>query len=101
MLRITVKNGRQPTILKLEGRLAGPWVDELLRTWSELRVKGPGLPASLDLSDVTYVDADGKMILSWMLRKGVKVQNANLMTKYIMEQVEHAEDFDGQRRRLI
>jgi ABC-type transporter Mla MlaB component len=95
MLRITVKNGKQPTILKLEGKLAGPWVDELLRTWSELKVKRPGLTASLDLSDVSYVDADGRMMLSWMFRKGVKVQNANLMTKYIMDQVEHAEDFDG------
>ena len=95
MLRITVKNGKQPTILKLEGKLAGPWVDELLRTWSELRVKRPGLTASLDLSDVSYVDADGKRILSRMLRKGVKLENARLMTKYIVDQVKDGGDFDG------
>ena len=97
MLRITMKNHAQPPVLKLEGTLAGPWVDELLRTWNELRVKAPGEPLSLDLSDVTYVDSNGKMILGWMLRKGVKLENARLMTRYIVDQVKDAEDSADRR----
>ena len=33
MLRITTETERFESTLRLEGRLAGPWVDELARTW--------------------------------------------------------------------
>ena len=33
MLRITTEECKNPTELKLEGKLAGVWVDELEQTW--------------------------------------------------------------------
>lgn len=45
--------------IKLEGRIAGPWADELGRTW---KANAPALGAkklSLDLRGVTYADPLG------------------------------------------
>jgi len=46
-------------VIKLEGRIAGPWAAELDRLWAET---GPTLAARklvLDLRDTTFADAGG------------------------------------------
>jgi len=61
MLRITSLESTEGTAtLKLEGRVAGPWVAELKRTADALLQRRP---IGLDLSDVTYVDAQGAALL--------------------------------------
>ena len=55
MLRITVKRNSGTATLKLAGRLAGPWIDELDRTWNELHMHTLTEGVVLDLSEVTFV----------------------------------------------
>ena len=54
-------------MLKLEGRIVGPWAAELDRTWHSL---GPlsGRDLSVDLCGVSYVDHDGRGILADIYR---------------------------------
>ncbi len=62
-LRITTEQNEVQIVIRLEGRVAGPWATELVRVWSE---KAPLLEkrkTTLDLRNVTYVDEDGKRIL--------------------------------------
>jgi anti-anti-sigma regulatory factor len=70
VLRISQVTGHDliPT-LKVEGKLRGPWVDELARACDELK----GFPGcvSLDLSAVTFVDTAGVELLRLLLRRGV------------------------------
>ena len=87
MLRITYDNSPQATVLKLEGRLAGLWVDEVARTWSDTIGDKPAKNVTVDLSNVTYVDAEGKKLLRWMFERGAKLVRGHLMTKYIVDQV--------------
>ena len=62
MLRITVKENSEAVVLKLEGRLTGPWVEELGHLWEQT---APGLnerKLSLDLlsvapRDFSYLDS--------------------------------------------
>ena len=62
MFRITrINPGEQPAVLKLEGRLAEPWVSELARV-IELSANGSGRIV-LELSGVTYADDDGVRML--------------------------------------
>ena len=46
------------SILKLEGRIVGPWVDELRRAYME-RTADSRCPLTIDLRDVTFIDPAG------------------------------------------
>ena len=63
MLRITTDENDQAIEIKLEGRIAGPWVAEFSRTWIETAPRLARRKLVLDLRNVTYVDALGKQAL--------------------------------------
>jgi anti-anti-sigma regulatory factor len=68
MLRISQINGPHRVLtLKVEGKILGPWVDELSRACAEDSLK----QLSLDLSQVTFVDAAGVELLRQLLKRGV------------------------------
>ena len=87
MLKITVQNGSRPATIKLEGKLSGPWVSELARTWDGLTAGNPETAVTVDLSEVTFIDAAGKKLLSSMADRGAQLRAAHLMTKYIVERI--------------
>ncbi len=67
MLRITIQKGSGPATLKLEGKLAGPWVEEL----KDICRSGSAAEAVLvDLIGVSFVDASGKDLLAQMYQGG-------------------------------
>jgi hypothetical protein len=57
--------------LKLEGKLLGPWVDELARTCEELST--PPSFLRLDFAAVTFVDSVGIELVRDLIRRGVTV----------------------------
>ena len=86
MLRITVEDGSRPSI-RLEGKLSGPWVGELERTWKKFTANEATGTITVDLSEVTFIDSAGKKLLSTLVESGAELRAAHLMTKYIVEQV--------------
>ncbi len=69
MLRITVNERPDGRTVTLEGRLAGPWVDELRSCWRTLVAsRGESRSIRIDLDGVTFVDAAGKALL-WAMRE--------------------------------
>jgi anti-anti-sigma regulatory factor len=90
MLRITfVRESELPT-LKLEGKLSGPWVYELEHSWSEmLKEHGPARSMTVDLSDVTFISAEGKELLKSMLQRGAELHSRSLMTQFILSQIKN------------
>jgi anti-anti-sigma regulatory factor len=85
VLKITVHNGSLPATLKLEGKIAGQWVKELERVWHNITHKYAPRTVTVDLSGVTFVDAEGKRLLGGMLRDGAELTHAQLLTKYIID----------------
>jgi anti-anti-sigma regulatory factor len=63
MLRIDIKQTADVMELRLEGRLAGPWAEELDRVWVETAPQLAPRKLTIDLHNVTYADARGKRIL--------------------------------------
>ncbi len=62
MLRISpVESPDGALILRLEGRVIGPWVEELRRSCEEVLATGGRL--GLDLSNVSFVDRNGVELL--------------------------------------
>ena len=62
MLRIVTTD----TTIALSGRLGGPWVAELLRAFEQVE----GSPVVVDVSDVSFVAADGVDALRALIGRG-------------------------------
>ena len=85
MLKITTLTNPESTIFRLEGRLAGPWVQELERCWDSTVGTTTSHPLSVDLSAVTYVDSDGKDLLKKIHRAGGQARCLRLSDKLYRE----------------
>jgi anti-anti-sigma regulatory factor len=88
VLRITLNRNAQPALLKLDGKISGPWVHELERSWSEIRRSGSERALVVDLTDVTFIDAEGRKLLGSITRDGASLQSKSLMTRFIIEQIQ-------------
>lgn len=62
-LRISIQESGNETLIKLEGRIAGPWTAELGRVWKETAPRLADRKVVLDLSDVTYADSGATELL--------------------------------------
>jgi anti-anti-sigma regulatory factor len=87
MLKITIHNAMNAATLKLEGRLAGPWVSELERSWRAVMDDSRDKPVVIDLCEVTFVDAEGRKLLSWLYEQGARMQTFGCMAKGIVEEI--------------
>ena len=87
MLRITANEKPRVLSFRLEGRLEGPWVRELVECWRAM-VARAGTPAlRVDLRGVTFVDAAGKAQLTAMHREGAKFIAADCLTTAIVSEI--------------
>jgi anti-anti-sigma regulatory factor len=62
-LRITLEENAETMVVKLEGRIVGPWVAELDRLWAQTAPSLSSRRVSLDLRETTYADAGGIRVL--------------------------------------
>jgi outer membrane protein len=92
MLKITVKREEDKSTLMLEGKLAGPWVAELRNSWDAERATGKQI--SLDLNEVTFVDAEGKALLTKLHEEGAKLISRGCLMRSIVARI-CGESFDG------
>jgi len=70
MLRITPLVAKQKAILRLEGKLTGPWVDELAKVWRRVWPHTGLKQIQVDLRAVSFVDERGKDVLQAMRQGG-------------------------------
>ena len=86
MLRITVQDDPRVIRFQLEGRLHGPWLQELEECWRRT-LASDGKPILLvDLTGLTFVDKVGKAQLATMHRQGAEfVANDCLMKDIVAE----------------
>jgi hypothetical protein len=84
MLKITVHTDTGMTMVKLEGKLVGPWVKELEAVWQEIE---PGKSATVSLEAVTFIDDQGKDLLARMQESGAELVAEGCMTKAIVNEI--------------
>ena len=75
MLRIHESPADGLATLRLEGRIAGPWVDELRRVTDGWRERG--YRVSLDLAGVSYADRPGVSLLRDLQVRDVGLEAAS------------------------
>lgn len=69
--------------LRVEGRITGPWVEELRRA-CETHALHHEIHLSLDLGDIAFADAAGIALLRELLGRGVDLMRA---TPFIAEEL--------------
>ena len=76
MLKITQIAGPENTVvLKVEGKLLEPWIDELRQSVS--RLSNDGKKLCLDLAALSYADLAGTAALSELVQRGAVIMAAS------------------------
>jgi hypothetical protein len=84
VLRITTTT-TDKVVLKVEGRLVGPWVDELRNTvW---RTNGWRERLEIDVEDLTFADDDGEKALAWLHRMGARFKGRSPFSEYLFHRL--------------
>ena len=89
MLRITIDKNSRATTFRLEGRLTGPWVEELERVWRSSLAEPANGCISVNLTDVTFVGEEGKKLLEQMYGEGAKLKTSRCGTRSIVDEIVH------------
>jgi hypothetical protein len=85
VLRISITEDPGTLSLIVEGRLVGPWVDELRRI-SALHITRNG-PLTIDLEGLTAMDARGQALLNELRQEGAILRCFDVMNQYLVEQM--------------
>jgi len=86
MLKITPHTTQDSTRLTLEGRLAGPWVEEFERFWRGMKNSATG-SLVVDLTGVTFIEQGGKTLLGKMWQEGAELVAAGCCSRSIIEDI--------------
>ncbi len=86
MLRITTESEVERTVLKVEGRLVPPWIEELEKCWRQVE-NGKGKEVVLDLRAVTFAGTEAKQLLARIHRSGAQLVASGILMNALVEQV--------------
>lgn len=85
MLRITRSNEPNSLGLRLEGRLEGPWVEVLRKTWADTLDHDRRRRIVVDLSGVSFADSVGRTLLLNMQGEGVGLIKASAFLREMLK----------------
>lgn len=94
MLKVTTTQQNQTITLKLEGKLAGPWVQEVTRVWADTACS-PRNSYVVDLRSVTFIDSPGRELLARMSRQGAQLIAADCLTRNIVDEIRNSNTESG------
>ena len=90
MLRITVIRKPEFLTFQLEGKLAGPWVQELELCWQTTLASQRKPVLRFDLTGVTFVDAAGKQFLAAMHLEGAEFVVSGCLMRAMVAEITRA-----------
>jgi ABC-type transporter Mla MlaB component len=90
MLRITlIESSRVAVTLRVEGRITGPWVQEL-RTACNVHTFPDDVQLSLELADISFADTAGIALLRELRTRGVGLIRT---TPFLAEQLKEGASY--------
>ena len=87
MLKISTVETRNQRRLVLEGKLIGPWTDELKVAYEMANSDLNGRELVIDLKNLTTISQAGENVLVELMKQGVKVRCCGVFTKYVLKQL--------------
>jgi anti-anti-sigma regulatory factor len=91
MLRITIHKSLGTVTFQLEGRLAGPWVQELAACWRAMLDQSSAPVVRVDLVAVTFVDGAGRELLTAMHHRGAKLVAADCLMNAVVAEISRSQ----------
>jgi len=88
MLRIYVHDEVPLTSFVLEGKLVGPWVTELEKCWLSALVSNTSRTMLVDLTDVSFIDAEGRALLARMRQRKVRLLSTGVLINAIVAEID-------------
>jgi anti-anti-sigma regulatory factor len=91
MLRISqaVTSDEKAVLLRLEGQVSGRWVEELRRACGEYQGNVHQSELSLDLAEVSFIDADGVALFRELTARRVRLTNCSPFAAEQLKGVAH------------
>ncbi len=78
MLKISLEDSDHAVTLRLEGRVAGPWIAELKNTCEDLLRANRRV--TLHLAEVTFADREAVMLLRHLQSRGIALTECSPFT---------------------
>ena len=88
MLRIYIHDQVPVTSFVLEGKLVGPWVEELEKHWESAMARNSSRTMLVDLAEVSFIDAEGRTLLAMMRQKGVRLLSTGVLINEIVAEID-------------
>jgi len=86
VLKITTATDGNSVALKLEGRVEGPWVEVLRKSWADAAARDGRARIVVDLDGVASADARGRLLLLEMQKRGVGLVKPSGFMRQMLEQ---------------
>ena len=87
MIRIFTQPNASCSCLRVEGKLAVPWLEELEKCWRTLLATVPQPTVHVHLAQVNFIDDQGRALLREMAQQGVRLTADGVMTSAIVEEI--------------
>jgi hypothetical protein len=87
MLRIMTTQQAATYRLELHGTIAGEWIAVLEHHWRDILNAVPSATIAVGLSNVVFIDREGEELLRQMAERGVKLDGAGLMNRYVIGKI--------------
>jgi anti-anti-sigma regulatory factor len=84
VLRITREGDANSLSFRLEGRLAGDWVEVLRKTWHESVAPLGARKVIVDLGAVSFADRDGRALLLELQKGGAVFARVSEFMRHIL-----------------
>lgn len=87
MFKISIVEERNRRRLMLEGRLDRPWIGEVESAWKAAAEHLQGRKLVVDLTNLTFISADGENTLFKLMRDGARFSCSDVLTKHVLKQL--------------
>ena len=87
MIRIETHQTDKNLTFKIAGKLCGANVRALEDCWKAVHLSSPALEATVDLSDVIWIDKAGWCVLRQMHRDGVRLSARGLAGQTVLDEL--------------
>jgi len=98
MFRISTVDKPSRRTLVVEGRLVGPWVAELHKSWSNASQELGGRKLVIDLSSLTGISREGEDAIFNLMKKGARFSCAGVLMSHVLKQLARKKPEESPRR---
>ena len=87
MLKITNHESAEAVTFQVEGKLVGAWAKELEHAWKTISTNQNRKALIVDLTEILYIDDEGKRVLARLFRDGAFFRTSGTMTSCIIDEI--------------